>query len=99
MNQTKKRLAIIKLAISMTDTETIQLQVLKLGLLKTDSKMREILTLLNAHNYAQAQRLISNYIDSPQQTTVIQRTSQEETEQAPMQTPEEAMIEKEHAKE
>jgi len=95
MNQTKKRLAIIKLAISMTDTETIQLQVLKLGLLKTDSKMREILTLLNEHNYAQAQRLISAYIESPTETTVIQRTSQEEKvvpqEVAP--TPEESMIE------
>ena len=78
MNQTKKRLAIIKLAISMTDTETIQLQVLKLGLLKTDSKMRDILTMLNDHNYAQAQRLISAYIASPAETTIIQRTSQEE---------------------
>jgi len=83
MNQTKKRLAIIKLAISMTDTETIQLQVLKLGLLKTDSKMREILTLLSAHNYAQAQKLISDYINSPQLTTVMQRSYQEKIQQAP----------------
>lgn len=94
MNQTKKRLAIIKLAISMTDTETIQLQVLKLGLLKTDSKMREILVLLNEHNYAQAQRLISAYIESPLEPTVIQRTSQEETPTIPEPTPEEAMIER-----
>ena len=94
MNQTKKRLAIIKLAISMTDTETIQLQVLKLGLLKTDSKMREILVLLNEHNYAQAQRLISEYIESPLQPTIIQRTSQEETPTIPEPTPEEAMIER-----
>ncbi len=76
MNQTKKRLAIIKLAISMTDTETIQLQVLKLGLLKTDSKMREILTLLSEKSYARAQGLISAYIETPS-NTVLQRTSQE----------------------
>jgi len=76
MNQTKKRLAIIKLAISMTDTDTIQLQVLKLGLLKTDSKMKEILALLNEAHYVQAQKLISEYIESPSQTTVVQRTSQ-----------------------
>jgi len=101
MNQTKKRLAIIKLAISMTDTETIQLQVLKLGLLKTDSKMRDILAMLNEHNYAQAQRLISAYIESPTETTVIQRTSQDTRvihEEKPLPkevtpTPEEAMLE------
>jgi len=79
MNQTKKRLAIIKLAISMTDTETIQLQVLKLGLLKTDAKMREILSQLNEQNYVQAQRLISAYIETPNEATIIQRTSQKET--------------------
>lgn len=78
MNQTKKRLAIIKLAISMTDTETIQLQVLKLGLLKTDSKMRDILAALNEQNYAQAQRLISAYIETPS-NTVVQRTDLENT--------------------
>jgi len=77
MNQTKKRLAIIKLAISMTDTETIQLQVLKLGLLKTDSRLREILETLNDQNYARAQRLISTYIDSNNETKIVQRTSQE----------------------
>ena len=95
MNQTKKRLAIIKLAISMTDTETIQLQVLKLGLLKTDSKMRDILAMLNDHNYAQAQRLISAYIESPAETTIIQRTSQEEKiiPKEVIPTPEEAMLE------
>ena len=96
MNQTKKRLAIIKLAISMTDTETIQLQVLKLGLLKTDSKMREILSMLNEHNYAQAQRLISRYIEAPNDT-IVQRTSQVEAlrkEEVSMPSPEEAMIER-----
>jgi len=94
MNQTKKRLTIIKLAISMTDTETIQLQVLKLGLLQTDDKMKDILTLLSAHNYAQAQKLISDYIDSPQQTEVTQRTSQKELQLSPEKTLEEDLIER-----
>ena len=89
MNQTKKRLAIIKLAISMTDTETIQLQVLKLGLLKTDSKMEEILSMLNAQNYAQAERLISRYIEAPNDT-IVQRTIQSEA--LTKKSPEEAMI-------
>jgi len=90
MNQAKKRLTIIKLAISMTDTETIQLQVLKLGLLKTDNRIKEILTFLNAQNYVQAQKLIAEYIDSPNQTTVIQRISQEKLKD----TPDEISIEK-----
>ena len=77
MNQTKKRLTIINLAISITDIETIQLQVLKLGLLKSDDKIREILSILNAQNYAQAQRLISEYIEAPNET-ILQRTSQKE---------------------
>ena len=94
MTQTKKRLAIIKLAISMTDTETIQLQVLKLGLLKTDSRLREILSTLNEHNYAQAQRLIQAYIESPEESAVIQRTSQKEDPSTQDITPEEAMIER-----
>lgn len=78
MNQTKKRLTIINLAISITDIEAIQLQVLKLGLLKTDDKIREILSMLNEQNYAQAQGLISEYIESPNET-ILQRISQEET--------------------
>lgn len=75
MNQTKKRLAIIKLAISVTDTETIQLQVLKLSLLKTDTKIQEILSVLEKQNYVQAQKLISAYIESPIKE-VLQRASQ-----------------------
>jgi len=78
MNQTKKRLTIINLAISMTDIETIQLQVLKLALLKSDTKIGEILSTLNAQNYAQAQGLITKYIELPNET-VLQRTTQNDT--------------------
>jgi len=75
MNQTKKRLSIINLAISITDLETIQLQILKLALLKTDAKIQKILSVLQAENFAQAQALIIAYIDSPSEE-VLQRTSQ-----------------------
>ncbi len=79
MNQTKKRLSIINLAISITDIETIQLQVLKLRLLKTDENIQEILSMLQNENYAQAQALITTYIDTPRKE-VLQRTFQKEKE-------------------
>jgi len=73
MNQTKKRLSIIKLAISITDLETIQLQSLKLSPLQSDVEIQDILTLLASDNFAQAQSLISHYIEyAPEE--VVQRT-------------------------
>ena len=78
MNQTKKRLSIINLSISITDIETIQLQILKLGLLKTDTKIQEIIAVLQAENYAKAQRLIKVYIDTPLED-ILQRTSQQKS--------------------
>jgi hypothetical protein len=78
MNQTKKRLSIINLAISITDIETIQLQILKLGLLKTDTKIQEIIAVLQAENYAKAQRLIKVYIDTPIEE-ILQRASQQKS--------------------
>lgn len=77
MNQTKKRLSIINFAISITDIETIQLQVLKLGLLKTDEKIQNIITMIQAENYAQAQGLITAYMEAPTEN-VLQRSSQKE---------------------
>ena len=77
MNQTKKRLKIIKLAISITDMETIQLQILKLSPLKTDTKIQEIIEGLQSENYAQTQALITSYIEMPMEE-ILQRTSQEE---------------------
>lgn len=76
MNQTKKRLSIIKIAISITDIETIQLQVLKLGLLKTDEKIQDIISMLQAENYAQAQGMITIYIETATEN-ILQRSSQE----------------------
>lgn len=77
MNQTKKRLSIIELAISITDIETIKLQQRKLELLRSDPEIDTILTLLEEKNYAQAQGLIATYVETPTQT-VIQRIPQEE---------------------
>lgn len=79
MNQTKKRLSIINLAISITDIETIQLQILKLGPLRTDTKIQEIISVLQAENYAQAQGLITTYIETPTEE-ILQRTSQKSNE-------------------
>ena len=83
MNQTQKRLSIIKLAISIGDKETIQLQMLKLAPLKTDRKIQEILRGLQAENYAQTLPLITEYIETPPEA-ILQRTVQDE-----IQTPEE----------
>ncbi|OYY57685.1 MAG: hypothetical protein B7Y52_00200, partial [Sulfurovum sp. 28-43-6] len=80
MNQTKKRLSIINYAISITDIETIQLQVLKLGMLKTDEKIQAIIKAIQTESYAQAQRLIAEYIEAPTQN-VLQRSSQDKTKQ------------------
>jgi len=65
MNQTKKRLNIINLAISITDIETIQLQISKLSILTSDEKICEILAQLEAKNYANTQKLITEYIETP----------------------------------
>lgn len=78
MNQTKKRLSIINHAISITDVDTIQLQVLKLAPLKTDAKIQEIVAAIETENYAKAQGLINAYIEAPTEN-IIQRTPQEDT--------------------
>lgn len=78
MNQTKKRLSIINLAISITDVETIQLQISKLRLLQADAKIQEIISVLQEESYAKAQGLISLYIDAPTEE-VIQRAAQDAT--------------------
>ncbi len=61
MNQIKKRLEIIKLAIFMTDAETIKLQLLKLEPFEDDKKINEIISLLRQKQYGQAQALIDLY--------------------------------------
>lgn len=79
MTQTQKRLTIIELAISITDIETINLQVLKLQPLRSDIQIDKILSELKAENYAQAKKLIAQYHLSPNHT-VVQRIPIEELE-------------------
>ncbi len=79
MNQTKKRLQIINIAISITDIETIQLQMLKLASLRSDAKLNKILAGLQAQNYAQTQTLITKYIETPTDE-IVQRISQDDQE-------------------
>jgi hypothetical protein len=74
MNQTKKRLNIIKLAISITDIETIQLQILKLTPMKSDASIQEIISLLQEGSYVKAQSLITTYIEITPDN-IIQRSS------------------------
>ncbi len=77
MNQTKKRLSIIEIAISITDIETIQLQILKLSLLKGNFEIQRIIDELRTGNYIQAQELIATYIDTSRQE-LMQRVSPED---------------------
>lgn len=79
MNQTEKRLNIINLSISIMDKESIQLQVLRLSVIKTDEKIREILNVLEHKNYIEAQKLIGTYIQTPPKNQVLQRSEQNET--------------------
>jgi hypothetical protein len=79
MNQTKKRLQIINIAISITDIETIQLQILKLANHRSDARLQEIIAGLQAQNYAQTQALITQYIETPTEE-ILQRTPQDDQE-------------------
>jgi len=80
MNQIQKRLKIINLAISITDIETIQLQVMKLNQIKSDINLQEILHSIQNKNYAKAQTLITSYLQQPVQDDVIQRVEEENKE-------------------
>jgi len=65
MNQIQKRLEIIKIAISMTDEETVKLQLLKLEYFENDKELSEIIVLLKQKYYAKAQSLIIQYNSNP----------------------------------
>jgi hypothetical protein len=62
LGQVGKRLQIIKIAISITDHETISLQHSKLRLYKNDKLLQNILLVLDDENYAQASNLINRYL-------------------------------------
>lgn len=65
LGQIGKRLQIIKIAISITDDETINMQRSKLRLHKNDKLLNNILSVLDDENYAQASNLIDRYIHGP----------------------------------
>ena len=69
MNQIKKRLHIIKLAISITDIDCVNYQIPKLRQFTSDTKLQTILDLLQNKNYARAQELIIEYIETPIEKT------------------------------
>lgn len=77
MNQIKKRLEIIKIAIFMSDDETIRLQLLKLEYFEENEQLDKIIDLLKRKNYGQAQVLISEYLNSPQ-NAITQDTKENE---------------------
>jgi len=62
LGQVGKRLQIIKIAISITDRETISLQHSKLRLYKNDKLLQNILLVLDDENFAQASNLINRYL-------------------------------------
>jgi len=62
LGQVGKRLQIIKIAISITDQETISIQHSKLRLHKNDKLLQNILLVLDDENYAQASNLINRYL-------------------------------------
>lgn len=83
LNQIEKRLQIVKTAISLTDEETIHMQLSKLRLYKNDKQLENILSVLDDENYVQASNLIDRYIHGPYDEagkTEIQQTEALESE-------------------
>ncbi len=62
LGQIGKRLQIIKIAISLTDDETVNIQRSRLRLHKDDAQLDTILSVLDDENYAQASNLIDRYL-------------------------------------
>ncbi len=62
MQQILKRLELIKTAISIEDSEIIDLQVEKIALIEHDDEIAEILTLISNNNYVNVVSLIESYI-------------------------------------
>ncbi len=91
LGQVGKRLQIIKIAISITDRETISLQHSKLRLYKNDKLLQNILLVLDDENYAQASNLINRYLhgadgqESSSESIAVMEEKAAEIEQKVMQ--------------
>lgn len=89
LGQIGKRLQMIKIAISITDDETINMQRSKLRLHKNDKLLDNILSVLDDENYAQASNLIDRYIHGPyDDASVPDPEAVEDTHVAPIETKE-----------
>ena len=89
LGQIGKRLQIIKIAISITDEETINMQRSKLRLHKNDKLLDNILSVLDDENYAQATNLIDRYIHGPYgDDSVPEPEAAEDTHVTPIKTEE-----------
>ena len=85
LNQIQKRLQIVKTAISLTDEETINMQLSKLRLYKNDKQLENILSVLDDENYVQASNLIDRYIHGPyNETEEIDASTETETSEPEM---------------
>ena len=88
--QIEKRLQIVKIAISLTDEEAINLQCSKLRLLKNDKQLDNILSVLDDKNYIQASNLIDRYLHGPYSDTEESAPENEDTEEEEAAEEEEA---------
>ena len=89
LGQIGKRLQIIKIAISITDDETINMQRSKLRLHKNDKLLNNILSVLDDENYAQASNLIDRYIHGPHgDDSAPEPKAVEDTHTTPVETEE-----------
>ena len=87
LGQIGKRLQIIKIAISITDDETINIQRSKLRLHKNDKLLDNILSVLDDENYAQASNLIDRYIHGPyDDNSVSEPEAKEDIPEIPIDT-------------
>ncbi|MDD5359381.1 MAG: hypothetical protein PHI02_03845 [Sulfurovaceae bacterium] len=79
MDQIKKRLEIIKIAIFMSDDETIRLQLLKLEYFQGNEQLDKIISLLKNKNYGQVQVLISEYLNNSEAANKKDEKENEDT--------------------
>ncbi len=95
LGQVEKRLEIIKIAITITDQETIDLQRLKLRRHRDNKQLAAILEVIDDTNYAQASHLIERYLGASsygQEKKVKREVTQESYMRAAKDKEEEDLI-------
>ena len=97
LGQIEKRLEIIKIAITITDQETIDLQRLKLRRHRDNKQLVAILKVIDDANYAQASQLIERYLGEStytQETKIKKEISKETLMRVAKDREEEELIKK-----